>query len=222
MRKWIPLVIIAAAFLATAAAYSGLPDRMPTHWNMSGEVDGWTSLPWGAFMLPLMLAAGLAMFYLLPKIDPRGANYSKFKSTYEIVIIATMLFVLGLHLLLLASALGKDVSMTRAVPIGIGVLLVVIGNLLPRTRPNWFIGVRTPWTLSSDRVWERTHRFAGRLFVAAGALVLLTAVVAPRLAHAMLICSTVIIAAAVLGYSYIIWKRDPGTRKVPGPGVPDR
>ena len=77
MRKWIPLFVIIVAFIASAAVYQDLSERMPTHWNMSGEVDGWTRLPWGAFVIPLMLLVGLAMFHLLPKIDPRGANLDR-------------------------------------------------------------------------------------------------------------------------------------------------
>lgn len=213
MRKWIPLLIIAVAFLASAAVYQDLPERVATHWNLSGEVDGWTSLPWGAFMLPLMLLAGLAMFHLLPRIDPRRANYSKFRDTYEILIITIMTFMLGVHLLVLANALGRNVSIERLIPIGVAVLFMVIGNLLPRTRPNWFIGIRTPWTLSSDRVWERTHRLGGHLFVAAGVVTLLTALVAPTVAIRVLISGAVIISVGLLAYSYFTWRQDPESRK---------
>ncbi|MGI8619404.1 MAG: SdpI family protein [Gemmatimonadaceae bacterium] len=212
MRKWIPPLVIAVAFLASAVVYQDLPDRMPTHWNMSGEVDGWTSQPWGAFLIPIMLLVGLAIFHLIPSIDPRRGNYAKFKGTYEILIIAIMVFMLGVHLVILAAALGNDVSVARVMPLGVGILFMVIGNLLPRTRPNWFIGVRTPWTLSSDRVWERTHRFAGRLFVAAGALILLVGIVAPAMAQPVLIGSTVVVSVAVLVYSYVIWRGSPQER----------
>lgn len=216
MRKWIPLLVIVAAFAASAAVYQDLPDRVPTHWNMSGEVDGWTALPWGAFMLPVMLLAGLAIFHILPKIDPRAPNYAKFRGTYEILIIAIMVFMLGAHLVILATALGSNIAVGRVVPVGVGILFMVIGNLFPRMRPNWFIGVRTPWTLSSDRVWERTHRFAGRLFVAAGALILLTGVVAPALGQAVLIGCTVAVSVTVLAYSYIIWRNTPEARNKQG------
>lgn len=213
MRKWIPLVVIVVAFAASAAVYSDLPARMPTHWSMAGEVDGWMDRPWGAFLLPLMLLVGLGMFHLLPRIDPRGANYAKFKGTYEILIITTMVFLLGAHLVILAIALGNDISVTRVMPIGMGILFIVIGNLLPRTRSNWFVGVRTPWTLSSDRVWERTHRFGGRLFVAGGALIVLSALFAPDLTQRVLIGVSVVVSVGVLGYSYVIWRNDPDTQK---------
>ncbi len=110
MRKWIPLLVIVVAFVASAAVYQDLPDRMPTHWNMSGEVDGWTSLPWGAFLIPVMLVVMLVVFHLLPKIDPRAPSYAKFRGSYEIVIVAMMLFLLGVHLVILASALGMNIG----------------------------------------------------------------------------------------------------------------
>lgn len=219
MRKWIPLLVIVLAFVASAAVYQDLPARMPTHWNVSGEVDGWSSRPWGAFMIPAMLVVMLAAFYLLPRIDPRGSNYAKFRGTYEIVIFAIMAFMLGVHFVVLANSLGQDISVDRVMPVGVGILFMVIGNLLPRMRPNWFIGVRTPWTLSSDRVWDRTHRFGGWLFVAAGTLILLSGLIAPRLAYAILIGSAVAVSVGLLAYSYIIWKREPARNNAATPSV---
>lgn len=222
MRKWLPLVFIVVAFAASAAVYGRLPDPMPTHWNMSGEADGWTSLPLGAFMLPLILVGVFAMLHFLPGIDPRKANYAKFRSSYDLLIVAVMGFMLGVHLLVLATALGMDVSMERLVPVGVAVLLIVIGNLLPRTRPNWFVGIRTPWTLSSDRVWERTHRFGGQLFVAGGFLALLAALFAPGIAMPVLIGCTVVLSVVVLAYSYIVWRKEPDRNKPAPPSVGER
>ncbi|MGI9140927.1 MAG: SdpI family protein [Gemmatimonadaceae bacterium] len=213
MRKWIPLLVIVLAFGASAAVYSDLPERVPTHWNLSGEVDGWMSREWGAFLMPLILVAQLGLFYVLPRIDPRGANYTKFKSTYDILIITLMIFMLGVHLLILAAAVGVGIPITRIVPAGVGILFIVLGNLMPRMRPNWFVGIKTPWTLSSDRVWDRTHRFSGRLFVVVGALIVLSALLAPALAKPVLGFAPWVLVIAVLAYSYIIWRNDPEARK---------
>ena len=105
--------------------------------------------------------------------------------------------------------------MQRVVPIGVGVLLVVIGNLLPRARPNWFVGIRTPWTLSSDRVWEKTHRFGGHVFVAGGLLIVLGALVMPQLAHVVLLTVILLCTATVLIYSYVEWKREQSPASAP-------
>jgi uncharacterized membrane protein len=214
MRKWIPLLIVIAAFLASALVYPRLPETMPTHWDMSGRPDGWSNRTWGALMLPVFLLALWALALILPKIDPRGSNYAKFQGAFEAIIDSLMLFVLALHVVVLRASLGDPVQMQRIMPIGVGVLLIVIGNLLPRARPNWFVGIRTPWTLSSDRVWEKTHRFGGRVFVAGGLLITIAALFWVGAAHVVLMAVISLCAAAVLIYSYLEWKREQ-----PAPGA---
>jgi uncharacterized membrane protein len=145
---------------------------------------------------------------VLPAIDPRGANYAKFGDAFETIIVSIMLFMLGLHVVMLRAALGYPVAMERVVPTGVGVLLAVIGNLLPRARPNWFVGIRTPWTLSSDRVWEKTHRFGGHIFVVGGMLIVLAALATPQWAHIVVISVVLLCTAAVFAYSYLEWKHE--------------
>jgi uncharacterized membrane protein len=208
MRKWIPLLIIAAAVVASAIVYPRLPETIPTHWNIDGQPDGWSSRAFGAWITPVLLVGVWALFRVLPAIDPRGANYAKFGGAFEAIIDSLMLFLLGLHIVLLRAALGHPVQMERIVPFGVGVLLIVIGNLLPRARPNWFVGIRTPWTLSSDRVWEKTHRLGGRLFVAGGFLIAIAALFWVERAQVVLIAVIVANTATVLIYSYLEWKRE--------------
>jgi uncharacterized membrane protein len=207
MRKWIPLLIIAAAVIASAVVYPRLPESVPTHWDQSGP-NGWSSRFWGAWMIPVFLVALWAFMRVLPAIDPRGNNYAKFGGAFEGIIVSIMLFMFGMHIMDLRAALGYPVTMQRVLPIGIGVLFIVIGNLLPRARPNWFVGIRTPWTLSSDRVWEKTHRFGGHVFVAGGILIVLAALVMAQWAHVVLVTVIVVCTATVLIYSYVEWKRE--------------
>ena len=208
MRKWIPLLIIAAALIASAIVYPRLPERMATHWNMSGEPDGFSNRFWGAWMIPVFIAGMWVIVRILPAIDPRGANYEKFRPAFEAIMYSVMLFMLFLHIVVLRASLGHPVQMLRLMPIGIGLLFVVIGNLLPRARPNWFVGIRTPWTLSNDRVWERTHRFGGRVFVAGGLFCILAGLVIVQWAHAVLVAVVTVIAVSVTAYSYLEWKRE--------------
>jgi Predicted integral membrane protein len=149
-----------------------------------------------------------ALVRILPAIDPRGANYAKFGGAFEGIIVSIMLFLLGMHIIILRAALGLPVAMQRVVPVGVGVLFVVIGNLLPRARPNWFVGIRTPWTLSSDRVWEKTHRFGGHVFVAGGIVIVLAALAMTQWAHIVLVTVVLLCTASVLTYSYVEWKRE--------------
>lgn len=208
MRKWIPLLIVAAAFAGSAIVYPNLPARVATHWNLAGQPNGWSSRAWGAWMLPAFLVGIWAIMRILPVIDPRGTNYAKFQPAFEAIISAVMLFLLGLHLVVLRAALRHPVEMRRIMPIGIGLLFVVIGNLLPRARPNWFVGIRTPWTLSSDRVWEKTHRFGGRIFVAGGLVSVLAGLFWVQSAHVVLFGAIALIAVSVMVYSYVEWKRE--------------
>jgi immunity protein, SdpI family len=209
MRKWIPLLIVVAAFAASAIVYPRLPEMVPTHWSgMDAQPDDWSSRAFGAWLTPVLLLGMWALVRILPAIDPRGANYAKFGGAFEAIIGSLMLFLLGMHILLLREALGHPAPMQRVVPFGVGILLIVIGNLLPRARPNWFVGIRTPWTLSSDRVWEKTHRFGGRVFVAGGLLITIAALVWVQWAHAVLFGVILLSTASVLIYSYVEWKRE--------------
>jgi len=208
MRKWIPLLIVAAAFLASALVYPDLPERIPTHWNLEGQVDGWSTRTWGAFMIPAMIVLLWGLMRWLPSLDPRRSNYAKFGGAFEGIMMSVMILMLGIHVVTLRAALGYPVAMERVMPFGIGVLLVVIGNLLPRARSNWFVGIRTPWTLSSDRVWEKTHRFGGRLFVIGGIVIAGAAAIGASGTHWILVT---VIVACVLGaavYSYMEWRKE--------------
>jgi uncharacterized membrane protein len=212
MRKWIPLLIVVAAFVASAIVYPRLPEMVPTHWNgMDAQPDSWSSRAFGAWLTPVILLGMWALVRILPAIDPRGANYAKFGGAFEAIIGSLMLFLLGMHILLLRAALGHPAPMQRVVPFGVGILLIVIGNLLPRARPNWFVGIRTPWTLSSDRVWEKTHRFGGRVFVAGGLLITITALLWAQWVHVVLIAVVLIATSSVFVYSYVEWKREQST-----------
>ena len=208
MRKWIPLLIVVAAFIASAVVFPRLPETMPTHFDMSGQPNGWSSRLFGAWLMPLFLLCMWGLVRVLPAIDPRGDNYAKFGGAFEGIIVSIMLFMLGIHIVVLRASLGHPVAMQHVLPVGIGVLFIVIGNLLPRARPNWFVGIRTPWTLSSDRVWEKTHRLGGRVFVAGGVIITLAAFASAKWAQVVLVTVTTLCAATVLIYSYLEWKRE--------------
>lgn len=208
MRKWIPLLIIAGAFIVTAVVYPKLPETIPTHWDMSGQPNGWSGRLFGALVMPILLVVVWVFMLVLPAIDPRGSNYAKFGGAFAAMIDSIMLFMLGTHIIILRAALGYPVAIQRVVPFGIGVLFVVMGNLLPRARPNWFVGIRTPWTLSSDRVWEKTHRFGGRIFVVGGLLIIIAALVMAQWAQVVLVAVVTLSVASVLIYSYLEWKRE--------------
>lgn len=212
MRKWIPILLIVVAMIASVIVYPRLPEQMPTHWNVRGEVDGWSSRLFGAWMMPLMMAVIWLIMRALPHIDPRRANYEKFASMYEALIIVILAFMLGLHFVLLAMATGTNMDMNRIVLASVGAFFGVVGFLLPKAHPNWFVGIRTPWTLTSDTAWERTHRVGGPLFILIGALTVITSVAAPKMAVWVLTVSTVGVVVFLFVYSYRVWKEDDHRR----------
>jgi len=188
--------------------YSKLPDQIATHWDASGNVNGWSSRMFGAWLAPVMMAVIWLIMRLLPNVDPRKANYEKFKGMYEALIILTLAFLLGIHVLILAAATGARVDMARMAPLGIGAFFIGMGVLLPKAQSNWFVGIRTPWTLTSELSWQRTHKLGGILFVAAGALTGAAALIRPRLSIPVLVSSVLGITLLLFVYSYRLWKED--------------
>jgi uncharacterized membrane protein len=213
MKKWIPALLILAALGVSVLYYPQLPDRVATHWGMSGEPNGWSSRLWGAWMLPLLMAVMWVIMRATPHLDPKRANYANFSAVYETLIVATLAFMLGAHILILAAASGQKVNVGRLVMMGIGAFFIVIGVILPRIHPNWFVGIRTPWTLTSDLSWNATHRVGGWLFAVIGAATLVTAGIEPKTATWVLIVGVAAAVLVMFVYSYVVWRDDPSRRR---------
>jgi uncharacterized membrane protein len=145
---------------------------------------------------------------VLPRIDPRAPNYAKMQSTYDFMVNAVMTVLLAVHAMVLASGLGYAVPVARLTPVLVGALFVTLGNVLPRARPNWWFGIRTPWTLSSDRVWALTHRVGGYAMTAAGIVVLAGAALPGAWPFAVFIFASAIAAVGPIVYSYIAWRKE--------------
>jgi uncharacterized membrane protein len=212
--RWIGFAV---AFLAGALslwAYPKLPELVATHWNFRGEPDDYSSRLSAVLFAPLLIVGLRLLTDVLPRIDPRGRRYESFRDTYWLVFNLVFVFLGVLHVAVIGNALGWPVNINRVVPLGVGLLLVFLGNVLGRVEPNWFLGIRTPWTLSNDVVWRRVHRTAGWLFVGGGAAFMVMAFL-PRMAVAPVFISTVIVIAVVpVLHSYLLWRRarEPGSR----------
>jgi uncharacterized membrane protein len=208
MRKLVAPVLIVAAVAFSIAVWSRLPERMPVHWGLHGDVNGYGSRVQGAFLLPgIMLLIWLLMKFL-PRIDPRRANYAKFADTYDLLVNSLVVLFAVMHLALIGAALGWPISMERVAPALIGLQFVILGNALPRARPNWWFGIRTPWTLSNDRVWARTHRVGGYLLTGAGVVLLVAAALPGPWTFALGVAAVVTAGFGSLVYSYFAWKQE--------------
>ncbi|HSA54140.1 MAG TPA: DUF1648 domain-containing protein [Gemmatimonadaceae bacterium] len=208
MRKWLPAVLIAAALAFSLVAWPRLPEQMVTHWNVRGEPDGYSSRFMGAFMLPVFTLGIWLLLLAVPHIDPRRANIEKFRDTYETLIIAVVGLLTLLHGAVVGAALGWPIAISRLAPFAVGAMLVILGNLLPRFRSNFFMGIRTPWTLSSETVWMKTHRVGGYLIVAAGLLLIASAFVRSTVFSYVAIGATAAAALTTLVYSYLVWRAE--------------
>jgi uncharacterized membrane protein len=189
------------------------PGRVPTHWNAHGRIDGWGG-PAAAFLLPAAATGVVLLMEILPRLDPRRANWERFAGEVRVIENVLVLFFAWTQLSLLGGwAFGWRLGGVRATLAAMGMLLMVIGNYLPRIRSNWWLGIRTPWTLSSDRVWRETHRLGGRTFVAAGAVGVLATVLLPEALAADVSVAAVLAGSLVpVVFSYLAWRREAAER----------
>jgi len=206
-KRWPALLVIAAMWAFALAVYPRLPRRIPTHWDIHVEVNGWGGRG-AAFLFPAVALAFSLLMEVLPRIDPRRANWEKFGGEVRLIVNVFVLFMAWIQGATLGAALGWNVDIGRAVLGGVGVLFVVIGNYLPRIRSNWFFGIRTPWTLASERVWRETHRLGGRTFVAGGVAMVLAGFVPSPLATGVAVVAVGIAALIPVVYSYLAWRRE--------------
>lgn len=210
-NRWLGFVVVLLVLAVGWWAYPHLPPRVPTHWNFRGEVDGYSSRFVATFVFPMVMLGLAALFQVLPKIDPRRRNYAKFSGTYWLIVNGILIFCGLVQALVLANGLGAPVSMGRILPIGVGFLMMVIGNVLGRVQPNWFVGIRTPWTLSSDEIWRKTHRLGGRLFVAGGILLMLSALVRGAFGVPLIAALIAVLVLIPVLYSLYLWMRERST-----------
>jgi uncharacterized membrane protein len=206
-------VLVIVMLMVSAYAWTVLPDGrpIPTHFDAAGRPNGYGGKFTALLLLPLIGAGLSALMYVLPRLDPRGRNLEESGPAYPAIWIAVVAFLALIHFTLVANALGHAMNIALVSSAGIGLLLLVMGAFLGRLRANWFIGIRTPWTLSSDLSWERTHRVGGYAFMALGILLLGGAVLGVFLP--VLLLGLVLIVAGLTVYSYLVWRADPEARR---------
>jgi uncharacterized membrane protein len=201
------LFIIAAVGVA-AWLYPSIPEQVPSHWNAQGEVDSYMPKPWGVVVLPLAAILVFIVMRIIPVISPKGYRTEPFANVMHIFQVAMVGFMSLVAILVLLEASGVNVHLNKVIFGALGVLFIVIGNYLGKVRKNFFLGIRTPWTLASDEVWARTHRIAGWLFVLYG-LIMLSGMFVMIPPVVFLVMVGVIILVPVV-YSYVVYKRVEG------------
>jgi uncharacterized membrane protein len=203
------LFLIAAMFIASAIAYPSAPDTIPVHWGINGEPNGWGGKFEGLFLLPLMTAGIYLLLLFLPKIDPKRANYDKFGGVYRIIRTLIVVFMAGLHGVIIAQINGVAIDVSTAVMVMVGLMLAVLGNYFGKLKQTWFVGIRTPWTMTSELSWTKTHQLGGKIFVVFGLLLALAGLVQQNWMFFTVMGLFMASILYLVIYSYFVWKSDP-------------
>ena len=206
--------MILGLFILGIVYYPQLPARVPSHWNIHGDIDGWSTPCFAAFFLPMIILGIYLFLSFIVFLDPFRKNIEKFYDVLWQFKLAMILFMGGLYGVTLIAALSKNrILVDKIVIIGVGALFVFMGNLMPKIKRNFFIGIRLPWTIYSDEVWRKTHKMGKPVFMTMGLIVLLSAFISSEIAF-------IIMLIAVFGgilflsvYSYLEWKKIPKTDK---------
>jgi len=201
------IILILAAWITGFYFYSVFPEQVPVHWNFAGQVDRFGGKFEGAFIMPIAATAMYLLFLLIPLVDPKKEKYQQFQKVYNLFRYLLILILWAIYLISSFNALGYNVRVEIWIPLIIGLLFIVLGNYMGKIKPNWFMGIRTPWTLSNDQVWSKTHRLGGKMFMLMGLLFILNPLLPFQSLTWMLIVPITLVALVPIIYSYVLFKK---------------
>ncbi|MFH1420766.1 MAG: DUF1648 domain-containing protein [Candidatus Aenigmatarchaeota archaeon] len=207
--KIVEIVGIAIILLSLAISiylYPQLPEKIATHWNASGEVDGYTDKLVGLFLMPAVIIILLALFLVIPKIDPLKRNIEKFRGYFDGFVVMIMVFMFYIYMLLISWNLGMRFNFMYAIVPAISILFYYCGILIEHAKRNWFIGIRTPWTLSSEDVWNKTHARGAKLFKAC-AVISIIGLLFSEYAIWFILVPVIAMVVYLFVYSYFEYKK---------------
>lgn len=201
-RTWILTTIVCLIpIIAGILLYNKLPDQVVTHWDSAGNPNGWSSKLFGAIVLPGILLIINILFPFLLRVDPRYSNLSeKVKCLLHWIIPVAELFACTVTL---SSALGVDLEVQIYAPMFCGVLFIIIGNYLPKVSQSYTVGIKLPWTLDDEENWNKTHRFAGFLWVICGIFMIISAFLQIRMISTLIVLAVMVLVPTV--YSFMIY-----------------
>jgi uncharacterized membrane protein len=207
LTETIILFLLGLQGIASFLLYPRLPDRLPTHWNIHGQVDG-TMSKMNGLLVSLGINLGLYVLLLaIPYLDPKK-KMEQFRETYGWIRLSMHIFMALLFVAMMAYSLGYKIPMDRIVPALVSILIIILGNLMGKMRPNYFVGIRTHWTLENPAVWQKTHRISGPIWVAAGLLGLVGSLFGGSWAFGLLFFPLTLAVAFSIGYSWYAFKME--------------
>ncbi len=206
--EFLPILIIIVIIALSVFFYPMLPEKVASHWNFKGEVDGWTSRNFSVIFLPALITGIYLLLTFLPNLDPKKENYLKFRNTYNIFKIL-IISVLGIiYIASLLYNVGYNVNIAVITPLLIGVMFIVMGNYMGKLKFNWFVGIKNPWTLSSENVWNKTHRLSGWLFIILGIILIISPFLPEQLGMYLLIGGVFAVVIGSFAYSYYLYTKE--------------
>jgi uncharacterized membrane protein len=202
----ISILIIVAIFIIAFNIYPSMPDRMPIHWNAKGEIDGYGNKFMGVFLFPIIVLAIYLLFFFIPKISVYKKNLDSFMKYFEGMKLAMILFFSAMYVVTLLPNFGVNFNMSYFIIPAISALFYYIGYILQFSKQNYFFGIRTPWTMADDEVWDKTHKL-GSITFRVNAFVILFALISSILFFWVFIVSILLNVVILFAYSYFIWKK---------------
>jgi len=202
------IIIVILMFVAGAMLYGYLPDLIPTHWGFEGQPNQWSPKMWGAWLIPGLSLLFLILFPLLPRLDPKHENYEKFKKPWGIIQTALIAYFAYMYAVTMYVTFYPQYNamVGRAVVFGMGILFVILGNVMGKVRQNYFVGLKTPWTLDDPEVWQKSQRFAGWMFVLAGLAFIVQAIIWFAILPVFIGLMAVIVVLPI-AYSYLLSRK---------------
>ena len=195
------------SFLIGIYLYPSMPEEMASHWNAQGEVNDYLPKFWGLFLMPIMSLGLFLLFLVVPKIDPLKTNIEKFRKYFDGFIVLMLGFLFYVYVLTIFWNLGIRFNMGQLLMPAMAVLFYYCGILIENAKRNWFIGIKTPWTLSNENVWNKTHKLGGKLFKILGVIALL-GIMSGKYALFFILCPIIFASIYLVVYSYFAYQKE--------------
>lgn len=201
------MAIILLSIVGTVFIFKSLPAEIPIHWNIKGEVDDYASkgFVYATGLMPLVL---YAIMKIIPNIDPQKDSYEKHRNAYSATMFSVILFLIGIHWMTIGYALGYPLDMIRYIMVALGILFIIIGNYMPQIKFNYFFGIRTPWTLASEKVWKKTHTVGGYLYFIMGTVFILSSFFNNDISFYVSVGSIFLVSIITIVYSYVLFRSE--------------
>ena len=206
--EFFSLLLIAIAIVASFYFYAHFPTQVVTHWDFAGRPNGWSGRGFAAFFLPVLLIAMYLLFIFIPYLDPKKERYAEFARVYNIFRNFILFFLLVIYFIASLNNIGNNLDVGIWVTVMIGLLFIILGNYMGKLKMNWFVGIRTPWTLSSETVWNKTHRVGGKIFILGGLLMIAAGLVPLAWRLPIFIADIIMLLFGTIVYSYIVYLQE--------------